>query len=583
MKIMNRKKHILPSVLVIVICMSCFVGAAWAWYTAQSAAKVADIEAANYGVKVEIFDSKNQLVVDSEDSGVSHALDLTSNSTYKVKLTGSGVASTGYCVITFTDHVTKEVQKCYTPAIAPGVSYEFTYRNGVFETVEGMPTIQWENKVKATKDVLAVEAFWGTTEETAMGADVVLGREALAKPSQTIIETKWTDKYAVRSDKYTTAPNQIAAGKNFSYTDVITIPKKGTRITFTDDKKTSGSASDQVYVVSSWKQVQDEWVIDLQGTNIVGASGNGTSLIETVSSDGKEITYSYVTSKDNEHIRLCYNSKDKTANPVIYSLYTGETSTAEEIALAEDTSTWVVKQQTGETYLTYKALFEGKTISIIGDSYFYGKGLSDAGDNLSQASSQVWPALLATKYGMTLNNYGLSGSTISNYAGENFNPMVDRWEASFADDVPDIIIVQGGRNDYVKNVPMGELGTLDKATMIGATEYLISSLQEKFPNALIIGTTCWEVGGNRNSAGYYCSDYGRAFKAVCEHLGVSFIDSMDSGAMGVYMTNENFRKRFCIAAGDISHLNEKGMKLVLPVFEKQIYDIYNTYLNPEQP
>ena len=92
---------------------------------------------------------------------------------------------------------------------------------------------------------------------------------------------------------------------------------------------------------------------------------------------------------------------------------------------------------------------EGVTLSVIGDSYVAGKGLDD--------TSKVWPALLATKYNMEFNNYGMNGSTISNYAGGNYNPMVDRWE-EIADNNPNIIIVEGGRNDYNQNVPMGDNG-----------------------------------------------------------------------------------------------------------------------------
>ena len=50
---------------------------------------------------------------------------------------------------------------------------------------------------------------------------------------------------------------------------------------------------------------------------------------------------------------------------------------------------------------------------------------------------------------------------------------------------------------------------------------------------------------------------------------------MDSDAMGVYVTNADFRSNYCIASDDISHLNEKGMKLVFPAFEQKIYDILN--------
>lgn len=325
----NRKKYILPSVLVIVMCMVCFVGVAWAWYEGHATVRVENIEAATYGVKVEVRDSTDSVVAKSSGTGSKQTLEIGSNSTYSVKITGTGNVSTGYCVLKFTDHVSKEEKIYYTPIIAPGESFKFTYQNGIFESVEGMPTTQWENSVKETKDTLTVETFWGTAEAT-MTEKEVLGRAPKAKPTATEIETTWTIKKAVRSDKYTSAPNQITDGKDYSHTDVITIPKKGTRITFTDDKKTSGSASNQVYVISSWKlDANGKWVIDMDGTNIAGDSGKGNSVIETVSSDGKTITYSYVTSKDNEHIRLCYHSKDKEADPVIYSLYTGEPGTAE--------------------------------------------------------------------------------------------------------------------------------------------------------------------------------------------------------------------------------------------------------------
>lgn len=218
-------------------------------------------------------------------------------------------------------------------------------------------------------------------------------------------------------------------------------------------------------------------------------------------------------------------------------------------------------------------VLEGITMSVIGDSYFAGKGLED--------TSKVWPALLATKYNMEFNNYGMNGSTISNYAGGDYNPMVDRWE-EIADNDPDIIIVEGGRNDYNQDVPMGEVGSADKATMMGAATYLIKSLQEKFPDALIIGVTCWEVGGIPNDQGYTCSEYGRAFIEVCVNLGVPYIDAMDSETMGVYMTDASFRRQYCISYDDISHLNVEGMKLVLPAFEKQIAENYQQFVNQKE-
>ena len=532
-------------------------------------------------VAVEVYDDASELVANDTVAADVQNIDLTSNETYSVTLTPQGFDSTAYFKITYVDHLTNETQSVYTPAVAAGESFEFTYQNGVFdsETEAEVATIRWENRIKATKDVLTVEVISGTPEVNTIASGATLGNAPMAKPLATTVETTWTIGTNVGSYNHAVAEG-FTPGQHYAHTDVITVAKAGTKLTFTDDVKTNSWASDGCYVVSSWKLDEDgEWVLDKDGTNIPGKYAASKTITCTdgydtfverygTEDDDGSITYTYITSKDNENIMFCYYAgKGTTEFPTITSIYSGETGTAEEIALVADTTEWLESDKTR----AYYDIFEGKTISVIGDSYMAGSSIADTSD--------VWVNMFATKYNMTMNNHGVNGSTISNYAGSTYNPMVDRWEEDFANDTPDIIIVEGGRNDYNYNTPMGVLGNSDKATFKGATTYLISSLREKYPNAIIIGITCWEVGGEKNDAGYYCSDYGRAFIEVCEDLDVSYINAMDSDAMGVYMTSSNYRGRFCIKAGDISHLNEKGMKLVLPVFERKIYEFYNEYLN----
>ena len=532
-------------------------------------------------VAVEVYDDASELVANDTVAADVQNIDLTSNETYSVTLTPQGFDSTAYFKITYVDHLTNETQSVYTPAVAAGESFEFTYQNGVFdsETEAEIATIRWENRIKATKDVLTVEVISGTPEGDTITSGAILGNAPMAKPLATTVETTWTIGTNVGSYKHAVAEG-FTPGQHYAHTDVITVAKAGTELTFTDDVKTNSWASDGCYVVSSWKLDEDgEWVLDKDGTNIPGKYAASKTITCTdgydtfverygTEDDDGSITYTYITSKDNENIMFCYYAgKGTTEFPTITSIYSGETGTAEEIALAADTTEWLESDQTR----AYYDVFEGKTISVIGDSYMAGSSIADTAD--------VWVNMFATKYNMTMNNHGVNGSTISNYAGSTYNPMVDRWEEDFANDTPDIIIVEGGRNDYNYNTPMGVLGNSDKATFKGATTYLISSLREKYPNAIIIGITCWEVGGEKNDAGYYCSDYGRAFIEVCEDLDVSYINAMDSDAMGIYMTSSNYRGRFCIKAGDISHLNEKGMKLVFPVFERKIYEFYDEYLN----
>ncbi len=524
---------------------------------------------------------ENTLVTTGNAPSNTQSVDLDSNETYNVKVTNSGMTTDAYYKITYVDHVTNETQSVYTPAVAAGGSFEFTYQNGVFdaETESGIATILWENRIKSTKDALKVEVLKDALEGEIIEANAVLGRAPMSKPDSTYPATN-CNQGAISTT------GEIVEKANYVYSDPIVVEKAGTKITFTDTVKADSHAGSDVLVISSWTEdANGGYVFDSNGTNVPGqykpekamtfrnmtaeeaAEQGYDTFIERYKS-GK-IEYMYITSKPNEVIRLCYCAEEGTTSfPKIVQTYSGETGTAVEIALAEATDTWLEAQKAGDTYATYNALFAGKKISVIGDSYMQGSTIFTDGD-----TNDLWISMFANKYGMTLENHGKNGSTVSNFAGSTYNPMVDRWETDFANDTPDIIIVEGGRNDWNYNSPMGEIGTTDKGTFKGAATYLISSLKEKYPNAIIIGLTSWEVGGSRNAAGYYCSDYGRALIEVCESLDIPYIDAMQSADINVYMTSSNFMGRFCLKYNDVSHLNEKGMKLVLPIFEEKIYNI----------
>ena len=393
-----------------------------------------------------------------------------------------------------------------------------------------------------------------TDEETTQTSDNN-GGNIPEESAPTVVETTWNYGY-VGSNLNTAFPNTInTAGQYYSYTDVIELGSKGTKVTFTDVVGASTSAN--AYVVSSWKKSGSDWVIDLAGANLIG--GN-ESLVMSKTADGT--VYTYVSTYDGECIRLCYRSGQTSAtqtllHPPIMMSVVGEKGTAAEM---------LENRNEGDYY----SVLEGKTISFIGDSYFAGNGLDP---------TLVWPALLASKYNMNYKNYGINGSTISNYVTTNA-PMVDRY-VSMANNSPDIIIVDGGRNDFNQQVPIGEDGSLDTRTMKGATRYLFTKLREKYPNAVIIGVTMWDYytaaeDQQKYNAGYIiaCREYGEAFMKVCEDMGIPYINAMDKAAIGVDMTDAAFRAQYCMSVDDRSHLNYEGMKKVLPVFEKRIADIY---------
>ena len=354
----------------------------------------------------------------------------------------------------------------------------------------------------------------------------------------------------------------------YSYTDVFTVAKAGTTVKFTDENTNSdgdiGFASGGVYVVSSWKKNESgEWNIDMDGANYAGSNATVSDIL--ISNVDNKVTYSYTTSVDNENLRLCFRSGQKSTFtpaefPVVTAVHTGAQGTAYEKIMLK-------KYIEDSKAMYYDSNLEGITVNALGDSYFAGNHL---------ASEYIWINLLAEKYGMTMNNYGRNGSTVSNYVTD-CNPMCVRY-TEMADNEPQIVLLEGGRNDFNKNVPIGTVDSTDTTTFSGAFNVIIDGVQEKYPNAMIVLISAWNFGG-ANGISLTSADYVNAIKAIAEAQGVYFIDASDSEAMGVDMTSAAFRAEYCMSAGDVSHLNKEGMQLVMPKFETLISQYYTDYIS----
>ena len=380
-------------------------------------------------------------------------------------------------------------------------------------------------------------------------------------------EITWHFGYVASSTHANTPDQLVVNGDRYSYTDVFTVEKAGTTITFIDDNTNSGSdyrfASSSVYVVSSWKQVDGEWVLDLDGANVAGSNGDLTSLVESKLENGAMV-YSYTTFSDNEHLRLCFRSGQKASftpdvYPKVSMQYTGNEGTAAEQILL---NRW---------YAELKANFhdtdlEGLTVYAMGDSYFGGSGLP---------ADQIWLNLWAKKYGIDMTNYGIGGSSVN---ARGYEPMCIRY-TGMKSAQPDIVILEGGRNDYNGQCPIGEMGSNDTSTYIGAWNVLIDGVQRKYPNAMIVMITPWNYPDEGKSITRL--DYANAMKAVAEEQGIYLIDASIVEDTGVNMMSSNFRKEYCKNPDDVSHLNAEGMKLVMPNFDKLISACYTDFLSKQ--
>ena len=220
------------------------------------------------------------------------------------------------------------------------------------------------------------------------------------------------------------------------------------------------------------------------------------------------------------------------------------------------------------TYDVYYDKLEGITMYAIGDSYFDGPSLGRA---------KAHPTLIASKYQMGFHNDGIGGSTIANFNGYNESkpPMVLRWEENLPDEQSDIILFEGGANDYGNDIPIGSVDSMDINTFQGAINVMITELKGKYPNALIICLTPWKSAEDKKTA------YATAMIEVCENRRIPYIDQSDPEAIGVDMTSSEFREKYSESPGDSSHLNFEGMKLVMPYIEEYIARYYYAYIGAE--
>ena len=239
--------------------------------------------------------------------------------------------------------------------------------------------------------------------------------------------------------------------------------------------------------------------------------------------------------------------------------FVNESASTTELAVSNDYS--VLKSQED-----FNKLLAGITMYAMGDSYFGGSSLGKEG---------TWVNLLGEKYGMDYVNYGIGGSTMSDYVTDK-NPMVLRYTRMAKGDA-DIILLEGGRNDRTKEVPIGDLDSRDSKTFMGSINIMLDGMLKTYPNALIILITPWNHTGKVADTGLCNVDYANAMRKLAEHRNdkrIVCLYAADPSLVGVDMNDASFRAKYCIKPDDVSHLNLDGMKMVLPFMEQFIASEY---------
>lgn len=144
------------------------------------------------------------------------------------------------------------------------------------------------------------------------------------------------------------------------------------------------------------------------------------------------------------------------------------------------------------------------------------------------------------------------GAYISNYKlGDANNLCIYQQLIDFAGDPdnaeysPDVIVADGGINDYISNVALGTTPTkpaqndtdaaaLNKATLLGGLEYLFYQMIKLYPEAqrfFVIPHRMNNLPWTANTAGYTQTQMAEAIAATCRIYGVELIDVFNHGVV----------------------------------------------------
>jgi hypothetical protein len=180
------------------------------------------------------------------------------------------------------------------------------------------------------------------------------------------------------------------------------------------------------------------------------------------------------------------------------------------------------------------------------------------GDSICRGARNSYKGFVGD-LGLDYKNIGVGDATISNINTSVTNiPDALIAETAYT---PDVIVADGGINDYHYEAALGTIPTspvttdadaalLDRSTVMGGAGYLFYQMIKKFPNAqrffIITHKTQWNTGSakdgycptRQNTQGYTQKDLHDALVAICNVYGVKVIDvyndSMINSAFSQY-------------------------------------------------
>ena len=278
---------------------------------------------------------------------------------------------------------------------------------------------------------------------------------------------------------------------------------------------------------------------------------------------------------DKTAIKTSYQSELKTnyvytPNEDCYIRFSYYIDDENKIQLEKGTTVTTYREYNYETYVPIEAPnllyndLRGKIIIGNGDSIMYGDGWRGG-----------FLKLIGERNNMTYENYGIGGTTIAKRSSEESDTSIVGRIATMRDDA-DIILLQGGTNDVVKNVPLGEItsgynAVLDEYTFCGAMESMLKQALLKWVGKKRVFITVHKM----KSRGTILTTYLEKAKEICKKWSIKVVDIHNEGGLN---TNIDIYKETYTAGiyadgttGDSTHPNKLGyLTFYVEPIEKEI-------------
>jgi lysophospholipase L1-like esterase len=265
---------------------------------------------------------------------------------------------------------------------------------------------------------------------------------------------------------------------------------------------------------------------------------------------------------NSDYIHLAYRNVNNNIASTVKNTSLDISSIAGGGFISYNTSTKLIEVGTltensillGYVYLYLGNIFLNANYTIDGrHSYhkFYGKNLVCLGDSTTWGDNSLgtggpsisWTSKMHGLCGFnTVINSGVCGSKIAKTSGRT-DSFIERYAS--LDTSGDVILVMGGVNDFLFNVPLGTFNDTINTTFYGALKILISGLIDMYPSKKIIFMTPCKVNHatygqtfTANSLGFKQIDYVNAIKEVCDYFSIKVFDMYASSGISPYNSTQ---------------------------------------------